>query len=129
MPESLAGLKILLVEDEFINAIFVADILSSAGCDVIGPAKNVEEAIRLADDQPLDGAILDVNLAGEAVYPVADKLVARNVPVMLTTGYESGMLPERLRDCRRLQKPFGEQELLTELRHLVITGKPAQPGG
>lgn len=125
MSVSLSGLKILLVEDEFINAIFVADLLSSAGCEVVGPARNVAEATHFAEDPSLDGAILDVNLAGEAVYPVADRLVARQVPVMLTTGYEAGMLPERLRGCRRLQKPFGEQEFLDELQHLVARGRPA----
>lgn len=129
MRERLTGLKILLVEDEFINAIFVADLLSSAGCEVVGPARNVAEAFEFAEGQPLDGAILDVNLAGEAVYPVADRLVERSVPVMLTTGYEAGMLPERLRHCRRLQKPFGEQELLDALSRLVAPKGSAQPTG
>jgi len=119
MHSNLDGLRVLLVEDEFINAIFVSDTLVGAGCDVVGPVGTVDQAMALADDQGLDAAILDVNLAGQPVYEVADRLMARNVPVVLTTGYDSGMLPERLRACRRLQKPFGEQELLRELRTIA----------
>jgi DNA-binding response OmpR family regulator len=67
------------------------------GSEVVGPAAKMEEALRLASDASLDAAILDVNVGGAVVYPVADLLRGRGVPIILATGYGAGELPSRFR--------------------------------
>src|SRR6516162_9942866 len=73
----LSGVRILVVEDTLLIADLIADHLQDAGCDVIGPASRVARALALAASEPLDGALLDINLHGELCFPVADVLVDR----------------------------------------------------
>lgn len=90
--------------------------LADLGCEVVGLASNLNDAIPLAREAAIDGAILDVNLAGEKVYPIADILAARNIPFVFATGYGRA----GLRDCDRswpvLQKPYQLGNLLEILR-------------
>ena len=83
----LKGKRILVVEDEALIAVMVEDMLSEMGCDVVGPAGTIEQALRLAKAEVLNGAVLDVNVRGERIDPVADALMARGVPVLFATGY------------------------------------------
>lgn len=102
----LAGLRVLVVEDDAMLAMALEMALSDLGCEVVGLASNLADAAPLATQAAIDGAILDVNLAGEKVYPIADILAARHIPFVFATGYGSA----GLRDCDQsrpvLQKPY-----------------------
>jgi DNA-binding response OmpR family regulator len=98
--------RILVVEDEMLVAMVLEDQLTEAGCEVVGPAFSVEHAMRLGESEPLDGAVLDINLAGEKVYPVADLLAARNVPFVYVTGFGQAGLREADQGRPMLQKPY-----------------------
>jgi DNA-binding response OmpR family regulator len=97
---------VLVVEDEMLVAMVLEDELADAGCEVVGPAFSVEHAMSLAASEPLDGAVLDINLAGEKVYPVADLLAARNVPFVYVTGFGQAGLREADQGRPMLQKPY-----------------------
>ncbi|MDB5459117.1 MAG: hypothetical protein JWO72_858 [Caulobacteraceae bacterium] len=101
----LSGLRILVVEDEAIVAWDLVDSLESQGCEVVGPAYDLAEAEQLSRDQALNGAVLDVNLGGDKVFPVADTLAERDIPFCFVTGYGAAAL--RPNDLGRplLQKP------------------------
>lgn len=114
---SLAGRRILVVEDEYLVATALAEELADVGVDVVGPAPSVSRALALIDRTPdLDLALLDVNLGGEAVYPVADALARRGVGFVLVTGYDRDAIPERFHDRTTLQKPIGSRTVLEALR-------------
>lgn len=108
----LKGLRVLVVEDEFILALSIERALADAGCEVVGPVGRVSEAAQAAQDCPLDGAILDVHLHGETVSPVADRLVRSGVPVLFTTAAAERDLPPELRRLPRLRKPVDLHRLL-----------------
>lgn len=108
----LAGLRLLLVEDEFVLAVGLSDTLGDLGADVVGPVASVSDALGLLETLPeIDGAVLDVNLGREAVYPVADALLARGLPFVFATANDPQRLPERFRAVRVCRKPFDLQEL------------------
>ena len=109
---TLANLQVLVVEDESLVAMLIEAMLEDAGCDVVGPASRVGEALELlADHAAIDLALLDVNVAGEAVFPVAEALAARNIPFVFSTGYGEGGLPDAWRGRPVVQKPFTEESL------------------
>ena len=107
----LSGMRILVVEDEILVAMAVADLLEDSGCTVAGPVSSVEQGMRLIEQKAIDGAILDVNLRGEMVFPLADALAERSIPFVYVTGYS-----KLLRACNHgrpvLQKPYTNQQLL-----------------
>lgn len=109
--KTLVGLRILVVEDEFFVAMEIKAILTDAGCDVIGPASRLPKASRLAREERLDGAILDINIDGQKINPVARELRERGVPIILLTGYGAASVEEDLRSECRLDKPFDAEEL------------------
>jgi CheY-like chemotaxis protein len=112
----LAGRRILVVEDEYAIATELAWVLRQHGAEVVGPAPSVARALALIDaGPPLDGAILDLNLGGEASYPVADALAARATPFVFTTGYDAVDVPARYRDVPCLGKPFDDDALVRAL--------------
>jgi DNA-binding response OmpR family regulator len=98
--------RVLVVEDEMLVAMALEDQLGDAGCKVVGPAFSLDDAMRLAASEPLDGAVLDINLAGEKVYPVADLLAARNVPFVYVTGFGQAGMREADQGRPMLQKPY-----------------------
>lgn len=102
----LAGLRILIVEDEFLLAMELEMLLQRRGCMVLGPVSSVAQALAALDGEPPDLALLDVNLKGERATPVAAALQARGVPFVLITGYGALQLSEpELRDATRIDKP------------------------
>jgi PAS domain S-box-containing protein len=110
--QSLHGLRVLLVEDELLLTMMVEAMLERAGAQVIGPAVTVMEACSLIEAQPLDVAVLDVNLAEELVTPVADLLRARGVPFLFATGYATAAtIPARYRDVLCVSKPYRAERL------------------
>ena len=102
---SLAGLRLLIVEDEMLLAMLLQDILEELGCIVV-KAGRLAKAVELARTNSFDGAILDVNLAGEEVYPVAKILKRRSIPFIFTTGYQKEIVPAEYRDLLVLAKPY-----------------------
>ena len=107
MPERMAGLRLLVVEDEALVAMLIEDILLDLDCVVIGPVGTVAQALALLHHEEIDGALLDVNLGGgERSYPVADALAARNVPFVFVTGYGEAGVEGRYAPVTVLQKPF-----------------------
>ncbi|MDQ0466629.1 CheY-like chemotaxis protein [Caulobacter ginsengisoli] len=116
---SLEGLKILVVEDEMLVSMLVEDMLGDLGCTVVGPAASLEEALALAQDSEIDIALLDVNLAGKAIYPVADVLKARGVRYVFASGYGDPNTDGPHQGVPTLQKPFRMGDLEQVLRGLA----------
>lgn len=108
MTQELAGRRILIVEDESLVAMLLETILEDMGCTPVGPASSIDEGLRLAASEQLDGALLDVNVAGRQIFPVAEALRERGVPFVFSTGYGEGGLPDEWRGQRTIQKPFTE---------------------
>ena len=107
----LKGLRVLVVEDEALVAFQLEDMLAELGCDVVGPASRVGQALDLLGHEQVDAAVLDVNVAGELVYPVADALAAQGLPYIFATGYGASGLTARYRCRPILQKPFLQSDL------------------
>lgn len=115
----LQGRSILLVEDEAVVAMMVEDMLAEAGASVVGPAYSLAQALDLARSaDPVHAALLDVNVAGQAVFPVAEALAARGIPFAFASGYGEGGIADAFRNRPALQKPFHEADLLTVLSGL-----------
>ncbi|HEX6866007.1 MAG TPA: response regulator [Caulobacteraceae bacterium] len=117
--KTLAGLKVLVVEDEMLVSMLVEDMLSGLGCEVVGPAAELDEAMSLARSADIDLAVLDVNLGGKSIFPVADALKARGVPFAFASGYGEAGLSESHKTAAVIQKPFREGDLAQALRGLV----------
>ena len=113
------GRRILVVEDEFLIRMLMEDMLADLGYDLVGVAGRVDEATELAKTRDFDLAILDVNLDGHDVYPVADLISKRGLPFMFVTGYGGRGLPEAYRARPTLQKPFQLDELKQMLAQLL----------
>ena len=109
--EKLSGQHVLIVEDEYFLAQDLVDYFQDLGVQVLGPAASVSEALRLLESAEVQGAILDVNLRGERVYPVADVLRQRHVPFVFASGYGGELEPRAYADVPRCIKPvdFGVQ--------------------
>src|SRR5262245_29255534 len=102
LPE---GGHILLVEDEAFVAMMMRDLIADFGFRVVGPFGTVTDALEALDRHELVGAVLDVNLAGEKIYPVAEQLSGRGVPFVFVTGYASDAIEEKFAGVPVLQKP------------------------
>lgn len=112
----LSGKSILLVEDEFLLAIQLEELLQTLGGTVRGPFGKLDDALEAAQRDDFDLAILDINLSGTMVYPLADYLRARGVPFVFLSGYSGSNLPERFRAVTRLNKPCDPATLIAALR-------------
>lgn len=98
--------RVLIAEDELLIAIDLAEAFEREGARVIGPVSSVERALSLIEHEgAIDFGILDLDLGGELVFPLADELAHRNIPFMFTTGYDAGAIPPRFEDVVRLEKP------------------------
>ena len=119
MTAALEGVRVLVVEDEYFVAILIEEILESAGCIVMGPHPRLPEALDAVDHEDYDAAILDVNLAGERINPVADALSERNIPFLFVTGYGANGLPGEYAQRPHICKPFRMAELIGALSNVV----------
>ena len=128
-PHRRARLKderILVAEDEFLASMLVEDELRGAGAEVLGPVPTVGDALRLVEAAAADGgisaAVLDINLDGRRVAPVADRLAALGVPFLFATGYGEN------RDARGhdaapvVEKPFDRERLVASVASLASAG-------
>ena len=111
--------RILVVEDEFLIRMLLEDMLTDLGYELVGVAGRVDEAAEMAQTKEFDLAILDVNLDGHDVYPVADLISKRGLPFMFVTGYGGRGLPDNYRGRPTLQKPFQMDELQRMLSQLL----------
>lgn len=107
-----AETTLMVVEDEYLVAMSIELVLQDAGYAVVGPIPNVDEALEVVASQSADLALLDVNVAGHRVYPVADALFSRQVPFIFLTGCEGADLPDRFAGTPLLVKPFSAEGLL-----------------
>lgn len=112
-------MRILIVEDEFLVAVQLEEDIRSAGCTVVGPYSTLARAVEASRRERFDVALLDVNLNGDMVYPLADELLARRIPFVLLSGYSSSDLPERLSDVPRATKPYDPATLIEILQTAV----------
>ena len=110
------GIRVLLVEDESAIAMLIEDMLEDLGCKVVASVAHLAKALELAKDLDIDLAILDVNLAGEYVFPAAHVLRARNIPFFFTTGYGISGLPSEFFDSPVLPKPFSVADLHAKIK-------------
>jgi len=129
--EILKGGRVLIVEDEALVAMTLEAMLEDLGWITVGPVGRLDEAMRLARTEPIDAAVLDVNLAGENTAPVAQTLVERRIPFIVATGYGESDLDGFFRMAPSLAKPFtidGLSERMAEaLRRMRDDGPPAIP--
>ncbi|MBP1475873.1 response regulator [Frateuria sp. MAH-13] len=119
MEKTSGPWRILLVEDEMLVAMLLEDMLSEAGHTIIGPMARIDQAVEAARTETVDLAILDVNVAGEEVYPVAEALAAREIPFAFATGYGAHGLREPWQDRPTLQKPFHRADLFRMVAELA----------
>jgi CheY-like chemotaxis protein len=98
--------SILLVEDEALIRMMVAQMVEELGHTVVAEAANIKDALELAQTAEYDIAILDINVGGERIDPVADVIAGRHLPFVFASGYGVAGLTEKLRHGRMLQKPF-----------------------
>jgi CheY-like chemotaxis protein len=117
--DPLKGLKVLVVEDQAPIALQMEDMLAESECEVVGPASRVGQALRLLSDNAVDAAVLDLNIAGELVYPVADALDARGLPYVFATGYSPSDVADRYGHRPVLQKPFSRRVFLEAIRDTI----------
>jgi DNA-binding LytR/AlgR family response regulator len=108
MPESsLKGRRVLIVEDDYFLADELRAEFQQAGAEVVGPVGRVSEALDLVErDGRIHGAVLDINLAGEMVFGVADALRVKNVPFVFVTGYDAETIPAAYASVRTYEKPI-----------------------
>jgi CheY-like chemotaxis protein len=111
--------RILVVEDEYLIRMLLEDMLADLGYVVAAAVGTIAEASELAASAEFDAAILDVNLDGKEIFPVADILMKRGKPFVFVTGYGEGSLPEAYRRNRALQKPFQAEQLEATLNGLL----------
>ena len=112
--------RIFVVEDEFLIAFEMSDVLEDLGFEVVGPSVHLDEALIAAEDEKIDAALLDVNLGGgKTSKPVADVLRDRGVPFVFITAYSANEITFLLPDDRIVRKPITSGVLLDTLRDLL----------
>jgi CheY-like chemotaxis protein len=121
---SAAAPSVLVVEDEYLIRMLLEDMLDELGYGVIAAVGTISEARQVATNGEFNAAILDVNLDGQEIYPVADILTTRGLPFVFVTGYGERSLPEPYRGRPALQKPFQAEQLKRTLAELLPSRAP-----
>lgn len=125
MHAMLQGCRVLVAEDEYM----IAEELSDAGAQTLGPVSSVCDATRLiAAEEQIDGALLDVNLGNKGIWPVVELLLARSVPLVLATGYDASAIPQAYAQLPRCEKPVSGQDLARALAQLLASQHPSSRG-
>lgn len=132
MNPILANKRIMVVEDELLVAMLIEDVLADEECRIVGPFMTLSDALAAARIEVIDIALLDVNLHGQKVYPVAEVLAIRNIPFLFLTGYGRDAIPDDHPDWRVCSKPFRPNDLTEILAEIVrehqdFTTKPRTP--
>lgn len=126
----LKGLRVFAVEDEFHVLLLLEDMLSSLGCDVAATASTLTAALQIATTCDVDLAVLDINLAEQRVFPVAQLLQARKIPIVFCTGYGRSGIDAEWQSCPVLEKPYLAEQLARAVRQACLdkmnrTGQPS----
>lgn len=116
----LSGTRVLVVEDEYYLADDLSRSLVEAGAEVVGPIATLADAERKVAEGKFDCAVVDMNLRGDFAHAIAERLVARGVPLVITTGYNSGSIPDALRGVPRVEKPFAPDRIVELLAGMRI---------
>jgi len=108
--------RVLVVEDESLISLLIEEMMLDCEVEMVGPATKLDEALDLAQHAHINGAVLDINLAGALTYPVADALRERGIPFVFTSGYGADGLPPRFHDVPSLSKPLNLDAFQRTLR-------------
>ena len=111
--------RVLLVEDEFLLSAVLSADLQDSGYDVLGPFASLSRGLEAVGAESFDGAVLDINLKGEMVYPLAEELLRRGIPFLFLSGYEAANMPDAFRGHARLAKPANPAVLLRAVRTML----------
>lgn len=115
----LRGLKVFVVEDESLIAMLLEDLLDEFECEIVGSALTLRQAMEQAATVPAEVAILDINLGGDPIFPVAELLTSRNIPIIFASGYGAAALPDEWRGHPSLPKPFSADQVEAALRQAI----------
>jgi CheY-like chemotaxis protein len=122
VDKPLLGCRILIVEDNFLLAETLADVLEGAGARIVGPFVTMIEALeRLTELTAIDGAVLDIGLDGQESYPLAEALQTTGIPFMFLTGIERHNLPRRFERTPHMLKPFSDEKLIRRLVEIGVS--------
>jgi CheY-like chemotaxis protein len=127
---AFAGRRVLMVEDEFLVSLTTIDLLESIGCEIVGPATRLAAAVQLAQSESLDAAVLDINIAGDMIWPVAEELRRRGVPFLFLSAYpQLNVIPVLFATALHLEKPLEQSRLLRHLSAIweASCGEPISP--
>ncbi|WP_454646766.1 response regulator [Bradyrhizobium liaoningense] len=121
----LAGRRILVVEDEYFLADDIGAALRTLGAEIAGPVGDIKDATAMLHrGLALDGAVLDVNIRTEMIFPIARELRARDVPFVFTTGYDKVSIAPEFHDVPLWEKPIDIVAMTRTLAGLVGDGRP-----
>jgi DNA-binding response OmpR family regulator len=122
---TFVGRRILVVEDDFVVSLATTDFLESIGCEIVGPAACLAAAVQLAQSESLDAAVLDIDIAGETIWPVAAELQHRGVPFLFLSAIRPLMtFPALFAAAPRLDKPLEQNRLLRHFSAIWGCGEP-----
>jgi CheY-like chemotaxis protein len=125
---ALKGLRVLVVEDELVIAMELESLLEGLGCIVLDPAPSIRRALHVLSGERPDAAVLDVNLQGQQVTPVAEALQQQDVPFVLVTGYGIERLhDEALQRAEYVRKPVDEPRLVAALFRALMRDERSAP--
>jgi two-component SAPR family response regulator len=111
----IGGLRVLVVEDEMLVSLLIEDMLTDHGCCIVGPFDRVGLALEAVGKEQIDCAVLDVNVAGDKIYPVAEALTERQIPFIFLSGYGQNAVPAGRTEWQVCTKPFTSDQLLSAL--------------
>ena len=97
--------RVLIVEDEYFLATDLEESLRLEGAEIVGPIYELSQALAQANEDGFDAAVIDINLRGQYVYPIADMLMEKRIPFVFATGYRQEALPSRFWEVKRFEKP------------------------
>jgi DNA-binding response OmpR family regulator len=108
----LAGLRVLVVEDDYFIADEICTTLRDGGAEVLGPSPDLQHGLDMVKRERVDCAVLDINLHGDLAFSLAGELRKRGTPSIFATGYDQSVLPGAFSDSVRLEKPINLNALL-----------------
>jgi len=114
------GVRVLVVEDEGLVAMMIERMLETLGCEVAWSVARISQALEIAATAEIDFAVLDVNVDGEPIFPVAEVLRERRIPFLFSTGYGASGLPGEFSGHQVLGKPFSEDELRQKMALALV---------
>jgi DNA-binding response OmpR family regulator len=123
---SLTGLRVLVVEDDYFIADEICSALREHGAEIVGPSPDVEAGMQLVKSREIDCAVLDINLRGRLAFGLASELRRRGTPAIFATGYDESMLPGEFSGCIRLEKPVHLRALLQAVQSVCARKQALQ---